>query len=41
MMDAERTEGRWKVWVKAYALYEIARYNAVQAGYLPETPEFG
>lgn len=39
-MDAERWGyGLW--WAEAYGLYKVARYNAVKAGYLPETPEFG
>ena len=28
-------------WAVTYGEYKIARYNAVKAGYLPETPEFG
>lgn len=42
MMDEERSqEGRhdwW--WAQAYGLYKIARYNAVKAGLIPETPQF-
>jgi hypothetical protein len=52
MMDAERSElmlgggshsATWAsaTWSLCYGDYKIARYNAVQAGYLPETPEFG
>ena len=28
-------------WALRYGIYKVARYNAVKAGYLPETPEFG
>ena len=40
MMDAERWgyEATWPVY---YGDYKVARYAAVKAGYLPETPEFG
>lgn len=41
MMDAERKDPWWSVWAQEWGLYKIARYNAVKAGYLPETPEFG
>jgi hypothetical protein len=40
MMDAERW-GYVDYWALYYGLYKVARYNAVKAGYLPETPEFG
>jgi hypothetical protein len=29
------------IWADHYGCYKVARYNAVKAGYLPETPEFG
>ena len=40
MMDAERW-GYDAMWPVQYGLYKVARYDAVKAGYLPETPEFG
>jgi len=41
MMAEERRASRDSIWGWAFGSYKIARYNAVQAGYLPETPEFG
>ena len=41
--DVMTYEERWGYglfWCEAYGLYKVARYNAVKAGYLPETPEF-
>jgi hypothetical protein len=41
MMDEERA-GQWSnCWAEDYGLYKVARYNAVKAWLLPETPEFG
>jgi hypothetical protein len=40
MMDAERL-GYDAIWPGYYGYYKVARYNAVKAGYLLETPEFG
>jgi len=40
MTNAERW-GHQITWPTDYGLYKVARYNAVKAGYLPETPEFG
>ena len=41
MMDWEH-KSFWDVgWARAFGLYKIARYNAVKAHLLPETPEFG
>ena len=41
MMDAECYDGiskeSWAMWT---GLYKIARYNAVKAGLIPETPQF-
>jgi len=39
MMDAHRAH--WPREPVYYGYYKVARYNAVKAGYLPETPEFG
>lgn len=39
MMDAER----WcepELWAVVYGDYKVARYNAVKAGLIPETPQF-
>jgi len=41
MIDAEHSGERVDYWALYYGLYKVARYNAVKAGYLPETPEFG
>ena len=41
MMDAERRDYGPHLWALYYGLYKVARYAAVKAGYLPETPEFG
>ena len=41
MMDQERAQDPYGCWAEDWGLYKIARYNAVKAGYLPETPEFG
>jgi hypothetical protein len=43
MMDEERNKAahRHGWWIWQFGLYKVARYNAVKAGYLPETPEFG
>jgi len=39
MMDCERGKGPvW--WPVNYGLYKVARYNAVKAGLIPETPQF-
>ena len=27
-------------WAQEYGLYKVARYNAVKAGLIPETPQF-
>jgi hypothetical protein len=41
MTDEERA-GQWSnCWAEDYGHYKVARYNAVKAGYLPETPEVG
>lgn len=41
MMDAHRyTEGRW-LEAQTWGFYKFARQRAVEAGYLPERPEFG
>lgn len=29
-----------KLWAIRYGLYKVARYNAVRAGLIPETPQF-
>jgi hypothetical protein len=41
MMDAERWDSLRHHWPRLYGLYKVARYNAVKAWLLPETPEFG
>ena len=41
MVDAEYSGERDDYWALYFGLYKVARYNAVKAGYLPETPEFG
>jgi hypothetical protein len=41
MMNQERTADQLAWWPVQYGYYKVARYNAVKAGYLPETPEFG
>lgn len=42
MTDRERAETHnlspW--WAMAYGNYKVARYNAVKAGLIPETPQF-
>lgn len=41
MMDAERYRNSVPVWwAQDHGLYKIARYNAVRAGLIPETPQF-
>ena len=46
MMVAEQNHGEELTeysdhnWGMAYGLYKIARYNAVEAGLIPETPQF-
>ena len=40
MMDRSRDE-EWWFEAATWGVYKFARYNAVKAGYLPETPEFG
>jgi hypothetical protein len=39
MMDAHRAH--WPGELVFIKTYKVARYAAVNAGYLPETPEFG
>lgn len=41
MTDMERKPPAPYLWAWSYGLYKVARYNAVKAGYLPGTPEFG
>lgn len=41
MMAEERRSSRPSIWGWAYGNYKVARANAVKAGYLPGTPEFG
>ena len=43
MMDEERSKAPSRLgwWIWQLGIYKVARYNAVKAGYLPETPEFG
>ena len=40
MMNVERKGGPDWQWPVAYGLYKVARYNAVKAGLIPETPQF-
>lgn len=40
MMDAEYYGIMAEPWAMWTGLYKVARYNAVRAGLIPETPQF-
>ena len=40
MMGCERHNYGRNMWALQYGLYKVARYNAVKAGLIPETPQF-
>lgn len=40
MLDVERRGFPFRMWPVHYGDYKVARYNAVKAGLIPETPQF-